>query len=204
MTPGMLLLILLAIGVFCGLLQRVLDRMYLTDRQALVIVALMLVGTFIPNIDLGSVAVNIGGAIPIGICVYLVWKADSAPERMRALIGSLITACAVFFLSIMLPTEAEALLIDPLWLYGLSGGVIAWLSGRSRRSAYICGTLGILIADCLNAGYASMQGYTAELVIGGGGIADAMVISGVFAVLICELVGEAMERLVRRRTRMSE
>ena len=52
-----------AILVFCGLLQRVLDRMYLTDRQALLIIGAMLIGTFLPNVVIGSVSVNIGGHI---------------------------------------------------------------------------------------------------------------------------------------------
>ena len=50
MSFGTLLLIIAAILVFCGLLQRVLDRMYLTDRQALLLIGLMLVGTFLPGI----------------------------------------------------------------------------------------------------------------------------------------------------------
>ncbi len=199
MTPGMLLLTLLAIGVFCGLLQRVLDRMYLTDRQALGIIVLMLAGTFIPNIHLGNIAFNIGGIIPAGICIYLLFKVDTNFERLRALIGSLITGSIVFALSTLLPAEAEQLPFDPLWLYGIAGGLIAWLTGRSRRSAFICGTLGVVLADFLNWAYASFQGYTAQLVLGGGGIADAVVISGVLAVLFCELMGEMIERIVRTK-----
>ena len=125
MTSGTLLLTLLAIGIFCGLLQRVLDRMYLTDRQAIAIIVLMLAGTFIPNISLGKIAVNIGGIFPVGVCVYLLCRADSKRERLRALIGSVITAAVIFFASVMMPAEAEQLPVDPLWIYGLVGGVIA-------------------------------------------------------------------------------
>lgn len=199
MTPGMFLLMLLAILVFSGLLQRVLDRMYLTDRQALLLIGLMLVGSFIPNIHIGIVALNIGGIIPAIICVWLFFKADRMHERLRALIGSLITASAVFLLSALLPSEAEQLPFDPLWLYGVAGGLIAWIAGRSRRSAYICGTFGVMLADVMSWAYASLRGYHAELVLCGGGIADAAVISGVLAVLFCELLGEAIERLMRAR-----
>jgi len=205
MTAQMLLLTLLAIAVFCGLLQRVLDRMYLTDRQALCIVGLMLVGTFIPNISIGPVAVNIGGAvIPFCICVYLLVKANTRQERLRAVIGSLVTAALIFILSASLPAEAEELLFDPLWIYGAVGGIIAAAAGRSRRGAYICATLGILLADILSAVYAAAQGYAVSIVLGGGGIADACVISGVIAVLVCEIVGEIAERFVRMKSRMTE
>ena len=83
MTPGMLVLTLLAVGVFCGLLQRVLDRMYLTDRQALLLIGIMLIGTFIPNIHLGKIALNVGGMIPAAICIYLMLKADTSVLKMK-------------------------------------------------------------------------------------------------------------------------
>ena len=205
MSLGMLLLTLLAIAVFCGLLQRVLDRMYLTDRQALMIIGLMLLGTFIPNIRIGQLAINLGGAvIPAGICIYLIVKANSHHERLRAVIGSLVTAAFIFILSASLPAEAEAMLVDPIWIYGIVGGIVAWLSGRSRRSAYICATLGILIADLLSGVYAAARGYAVTIVLGGGGIADACVISGVIAVLSCEVIGELIERCVRKISRGSE
>ena len=205
MSAGMILLTLLAVAVFCGLLQRVLDRMYLTDRQALMIIGLMLVGTFIPNVHIGPLAVNLGGAvIPLCICAHLIVKADTRHERLLAVSGSLVTAALIFILSVSLPAEAEEMLIDPLWIYGIVGGVIASLTGRSRRNAYICATLGILLADVISGAYAVIQGYTVTIVLGGGGIADACVISGVIAVLSCEVIGETIERFARKKARLSE
>lgn len=202
MSAGMMLLTIAAVLVFCGLLQRVLDRMYLTDRQALLIIGAMLLGTFLPNIDFGLFAVNLGGAvIPLGVCLYLLVKADESIERLRTIIGTLLTAGAVYALSALLPAEAETLPIDPMWLYGLCGGLIAWIAGRSRRGAFICGVAGVILADVASAIVASMQGYQTQLILGGAGIADATVISGVVAVFLCELVGEIVERFVRARVK---
>lgn len=202
MSAGMMLLTIAAVLVFCGLFQRVLDRMYLTDRQALLIIGAMLLGTLLPNITLGPVSVNLGGAvIPLGVCVYLFIKADSAIERTRTIFGTILTAGAVYALSTLLPAEAEALPLDPMWLYGLCGGVIAWLFGRSRRGAFICGIAGVILADTVTALVTAIQGYQTQLVLGGAGIADATVISGVVAVFLCELIGETVERLVRGRSR---
>lgn len=202
MSAGMMLLTIAAVLVFCGLLQRVLDRMYLTDRQALLLIGLMLLGTLLPNITLGPVSINLGGAvIPLGVCVYLFIKADSAMERMRTIFGTILTAGAVYALSALLPAEAETLPLDPMWLYGLCGGVIAWLFGRSRRGAFICGIAGVILADIVTAMIAALQGYQTQLVLGGAGIADATVISGVVAVFLCELIGETVERLVRGHSR---
>lgn len=198
MSAGLLLLIISAILVYCGLLQRVLDRMYLTDRQALLVIGLMILGTFLPNVELGLLSVNIGGAIiPLGICIYLIFKADETRERIRTALGVILTAAAVCALSFLLPAEAETMPLDPMWVYGILGGTIAWFLGRSRRAAFICGVAGVALADIVSAFVAWGQGYHNQLVLGGGGIADAAVISGVISVLLCELLGETIERIVR-------
>lgn len=202
MSFGTLLLMIAAILVLCGLLQRVLDRMYLTDRQALLLIGLMLVGTFLPGIRLGDVTIHIGGAlIPLGVCVYLLIRADTSRERWHSILGIFATAALVYLLSTVLPSEAEQMWVEPLWLYGLCGGIVAWLIGRSRRAAFICGVVGLLLADAASFIVAKLQGYTAELHLGGGGIADAGIISGVIAVLLCETVGELLERMTRRNRR---
>ena len=205
MTLGPMLLIIAGILIYCGLLQRVLDRMYLTDRQALLLIGMMLIGTFLPDIQVGSIKVNLGGAlIPFGVCIYLYIKADTSVERWRTILGSLATGGAVYALSVMLPGEAEELAFDPMWLYGLFGGVIAWMFGRSRREAFVCGVTGVLLADILNATVIFFQGYRTQLVLGGAGIADATVISGVIAVLSCEIIGEAVERAARAIARKGD
>lgn len=202
MSFGTLLLMIAAILVLCGLLQRVLDRMYLTDRQAILLIALMLVGTFLPGIRLGKVTVYIGGAlIPLGVCVYLFIRADASREKWRSILGSLVSAGAVYLLSVVLPAEAEKMWVEPIWLYGICGGVVAWLFGRSRRAAFICGVAGVLLADIVSFAAAVGQGYAAELHLGGGGIADASVISGVVAVLLCETIGELLERMTNQMRR---
>lgn len=200
MSVGMVLLTVVAVLVFFGVLQRVLDRMYLTDRMALLLIAAMFIGTLLPNITVGMVAVNIGGAvIPLGVCIYLFCKANETRERVRALIGTAVTAAVVYGLSVLLPDEPEQMWIDPNWLYGLSGGAVAWLLGRSRRCAFICGVTGVILADIVTAVINWSKGIDQQLVLGGAGIGDTAVISGVVAVLLAELLGEMIERIARKR-----
>lgn len=200
MSVGMIVLTALAILIFFGVLQRVLDRMYMTDRQALAVAAAMFVGTLIPNINLGPVALNIGGAvIPLAVCVYLFIKADTGLEVWRTLLGSFLTGAAVFGLSLALPSEPEQLQVDPMWLYAACAGVLAWALGRSRRGAFICGVLGVMLADTATAVVNWSRGVEQQLVLGGAGVADAVIVSGVLAVLLCELIGEIAERMVRGR-----
>lgn len=201
MSAAAMILTIAAVLVFCGLAQRVLDRMYMTDRTALALIGAMLIGTMLPNIDLGPVSVNIGGAlIPLGVCAWVFVRADESVERWRVLLGTVLTGAAVYFLSALLPPEAEALPMDPNIVYGASGGLIGWLLGRSRRGSFICGVAGVLLADVATAVVNRAAGINQRLILGGAGIADAAVVSGILAVLLCELVGETVEMFSRRRT----
>ncbi|MBR2718011.1 MAG: DUF1614 domain-containing protein [Clostridia bacterium] len=205
MSIGMLILTVVAVLVFFGVLQRVLDRMYLTDRMALLLIAAMFAGTLLPNITIGMVSVNVGGAlIPLGVCAYLLIRANETKERIRALAGSLLTGAAVFGLSILLPDEPETMFMDPNLIYGIAGGVIAWLLGRSRRAAFICGVVGVILADVVTACINWSKGIDQQLVLGGAGMGDTVVISGVLAVLLTELIGEITERIVRKRKERDE
>ncbi|MBP3637190.1 MAG: DUF1614 domain-containing protein [Clostridia bacterium] len=200
MSVGMVVLTVVAVLVFFGVLQRVLDRMYLTDRMALLLIAAMFVGTLLPNITIGMVSVNIGGAlIPLGVCIYLFCKANEGKERLRTLVGIAVTAAVVYGLSALLPDEPEQMWIDPNWLYGLAGGIIAWILGRSRRGAFICGVVGVILADIAVGIVNWSKGIGQQLVLGGAGMADTVVISGVLAVLLAELIGEVTERLARKK-----
>lgn len=198
MSIGMILLTATAILVFFGVAQRVLDKLHLTDRAALVLIALMFFGTLIPNIVIGNVSISIGGAvIPVGICIYLLIRADTARERVRAILGSFVTAGIIYALSTLMPDEPEAIVIDPMYLYGIVGGLVAYLLGRSRRGAFVCGVLGVLWADIAVSVVNRINGIQQQLTLGGAGVFDAMVISGLLGVVLAELIGELIERFVR-------
>lgn len=198
MSIAMVLLTVLAVLIFFGVLERVLDRMYLTDRMALLLIGLMFAGTLLPNIDIGSVSINLGGAvIPLGVCIYLLTKADSTAEIARSLMGMVITGAAVWGLSKLLPDEPEGMWMDPNLLYGIAAGLIAWLLGRSRRGAFFCGVTGVLLADTVTAVINWSTGIRQRLVLGGAGIGDTVVLAGVIGVLAAELLGEAVERVSR-------
>lgn len=72
MSIGMIFLLVLTLLILFGVLQRVLDRMALTDRQALILVAAIFIGGWLPDLRIGMVSLNIGGAlVPFGVCIYL-------------------------------------------------------------------------------------------------------------------------------------
>ena len=205
MTIGFILLIATGLLILFGVGQRVLDRLRLTDRQAILFIVLIILGGLAPDIRVTErFAFNIGGAlIPLALCVWLLVKADSGRERARALAAALITAVAVFLLGRGLPEEPEAMLIDPGYAYGIAAGLIAYALGRSRRGAFIAGTLGVMLANVASWAYANAMGASQRLVLGGAGGYDVIVIAGLLAVLLSELIGELLERARRGRRKPS-
>lgn len=195
MPVGVTLLLVLAVLIYFGLLQRTLDRMRLSDKMALAFIGAMAVGTFLPNIPLGSgLSINIGGGlIPIGLAVYLIATADEREEKIRAIVASLLTGLAVYAGGRLLPSEPETMMVDPLIVFPIFAGLIAYIFGRSRRGAFVAGVMGILISDIIYA--VGLAGQPAGTAIGGAGVFDAAIISGVIGVALCELVGETREKL---------
>lgn len=198
MTVGSIILAVAAVLVLIGVGQRVLDKMRLSDRAALIIIAAMFIGGLLPDIDFGLVRLNIGGAlIPLGVCVWLIITADTGAERLRGVLGALLTSGVVYFLGRVLPNEPEVILLDPVFVCGIAGGIVGYLFGRSRRGAFICGVVGVLLADVINAVTVWASGIGQTLVLGGAGVFDTAVISGIIAVLLAELIGEVLERAAR-------
>jgi len=72
--------------------------------------------------------------------------------------------------------------------------LLPYIFGRSRRGAFIAGILGIIISDIIAA--LGIAARPVSTTIGGAGILDAAVISGVIAVGLCEIVGETGEKLM--------
>ena len=203
MSVGLTLLVIVTILVLLGVCRGVLDKMGLNDRQALIITGALFVGGLIPDIPLGGeVYVNIGGAlIPLAVCVYLIVRAGTAKERVRALLGALVTGLAVYWLGRFMPDEPEAIAFDPNYIYGLAGGLTAYLLGRSRRGAFVAGVLGVMGADIYQAVELRARGVNQALHLGGAGAVDVIVIAGLTGVILAEVVGEIIERVTRGATR---
>ncbi|MDO4739288.1 MAG: DUF1614 domain-containing protein [Eubacteriales bacterium] len=200
MIFGMIVLVAAAILVLFGVGQRVLDRMRLTDRQALLWMGAILVGGFLPNIELGSrLQINIGGfLVPLGLCGWLFAKADTWGERGRAVLSAVLCGVAVWSIGVWFPDEPETMPFDVNYLYGLGAGALSCLLGRSRRAAFIGGAMGVILADVMQGLVNRANGIEQTLVLGGAGAFDTIVIAAFTAVLLRELVGEVHERMTRR------
>lgn len=199
MSIGVILLIIIGVVIYFETAQRVLDRLYLTDSMALFVIALMIVGSFI-EITVSRtplITLNLGGAvIPVLLALYVLIRAGSAREWIRTIIATVLTGGAIYAISIVFRDFGHGRdIIDPMYLFAISGGVIAYILGRSRRGSFIAGTLGFLSYNLINAWQVLSGRVISQVRIGGAGAFDSIVISGFFALLLAELVGESRERL---------
>ncbi len=199
---GIIVLIVVSVLVYFGLAHRILDRMRISDKMALGIIAAMIIGSFIDiPISLGRVnaSVNIGGGlVPVGLAIYVLTRAGTPKEWIRALIATGVTAVAVYYTgSILMKGDPGGTfdIIDPIWIYPIIGGFTAYIAGRSRRSAFIAAILGVLLLDVFNWVYLVTTRTPGRVNIGGAGAFDSIVMAGIIAVLLAEIVGETRERL---------
>lgn len=211
MPVGTIILMIAGILIFFGFAHRVLDRMRLTDRQALLIIILAIVGSFI-DITLwrGSfeLVVNVGGSVvPVALAIWLIATADTGLERWRGVFGAVAAGALLYGLMRILPREAPVLPVDPTYLFAVVAGLLAYVLGRSRRGAFAAAILGVTLAD-IGAWIEMLVTRTpGRAWLGGAGMLDATVVAGLVAVLVAELVGETAElasggpRANRRRQR---
>lgn len=203
---GLIALIIVSILIYFGLAHRVLDRLRLSDRAALIVIAVLVAGSFI-NIPIPAgrytVSLNVGGAlVPVGIAAYLLYRAGTAVELTRALVGAVVTAAVIYGVGNVIgrgdvePGGRFMGLLDSIWVYPIIAGLVAYVVGRSRRASFVAAILGIVLVDLAYLIWLVASGAPAGRVsIGGAGVFDAVVLSGIFAVLIAEVVGEVRERI---------
>lgn len=202
LPSGALILLAVSALVVFGVTERVLDRMRLSDGAALLILAALIAGMFLPAVRVSrTIALDLGGAVvPAAVAIYLIITAGTNRERVRAVVAALVTGAAVYALERFVPGEPGRrglpFDLDPIWYPGLIAAFVGYLAGRSRRAAFVAGTLGVALAD-LAAGISNaLAGRTGALVvIGGAGAIDSVVIGGVLAVALAELFGELREYL---------
>lgn len=195
---GITTLVIVAVLIYVGIAQRVLDRLRLTDREALLFIAAMAVGNFLPDIPITSnVAVNIGGAIVPGILVvYLFIKAGTAKEKTRSIVATIAATAVIYAVTKLLPAHPfEVLPIDPMYLYAVLAAAAGYIAGRSRRSAFIAGVGSMILVDIVSRLEVALIGGESSVTIGGAGLFDGVVIVGILAVALAEIFGESLERI---------
>ncbi len=201
-SSGAIALLVLTFLVFLGVTERVLDRMRLTDIQAILILLALIAGSFIPAVPLTSrFALDLGGAVvPAAVGIYIIATAGTQKERVRGTLAALLTGFVLFVIDRATTPEPGMrpmlINIDPIWMPAVVAAILAYLFGRSRRAAFAAGVLGVVLSD-IGAGVMNALARRAgsRVTIGGAGVLDSVIIAGVLATALAEVFGETYEYL---------
>ncbi len=192
---GLISLVIVSILIYFGVAHRVLDKMRLSDKAALAVIAAIIVGSFI-DIPLGTrVTINIGGSIAVILAIYVWLGAGTAWEKTRSLIAAIVTGLALYLAARYLGAEPEDIFIDTIYIYPLIAGIVGYLAGRSRRGAFFAAVMGVLSLDIAQYIYLTRTGLRGTVHVGGAGAFDSLILAGILAVLLAELIGESLERM---------
>jgi len=192
---GMIVLLVVSILIYFGIGHRVLDRLRLSDRAALGVIAAIIIGSFIDIPVTGRLTINLGGVIPIVLAIYVLAGAGRTYEWIRAIVAAGVTAAALFLAGRVLGAEPEQIFIDPIYIYPLVAGIAGYIAGRSRRGSFFAAVMGVFALDIGHYIWLLRTGTPGTVNLGGGGAFDALVLSGILAVLLAEGVGEILERV---------
>lgn len=188
---------IVSVLILVGFAHRVLDRLGLTDLVALGFIIAVIAGSFIPDIRLHPLlSINIGGAVvPIILAGYVFFRADDSREKIRSILGFMISGIVIYILGTYLPDEPASILIEPMYIYAVACGLISYIIGRSRKAAFISGVLGIIISDLIQWVVNMVTGIPGTIRMGGAGFMDAVILSPIIAVLLVEIIGETREKI---------
>ncbi|MGE5397483.1 MAG: hypothetical protein ACM3MK_08125, partial [Chitinophagales bacterium] len=144
---GMLTLLVVSILIYFGIGHRVLDRMRLSDKAALGVIAAIIVGSFIDVPITSRLTINLGGVIPVILAIYVLAGAGKAYEWIRAILAAVVTAFLLFFAGRVLGADPEEMFIDPIYVYPIVAGIVGYIAGRSRRGAFFAAVMGVFSLD---------------------------------------------------------
>ena len=196
MSVSLWILSALIILIMFGAGQRILDQMRLNDKQAILVLLSIVVGLLIPPIYIGKYfCFSIGGfLIPFIICIYMLISAGFSRDLLRAFLGTILVAGIIYGLEWIMPSEtAEDIVIDPMYVYGIVAGIVAYALGRSRRNAFVCSVLGVSLAMLIQFIVNMATGAPTVLGLGVGGAFGTIIISTIISVGLCEFLGRAFE-----------
>lgn len=195
MSVSLWILTIILLLLMFGLGQRILDQMRLNDKQAIITLIAIIIGLLIPPIYIGKYfCFSIGGfLIPAIVCIYMLISSGKR-DNLRALFGTLLVAAIIYGLEWLMPAKTpEDIVIDPMFIYGIVAGIVAYALGRSRRNALICSVFGISLAMTIQFIVNLCLGAQTVLGLGVGGAFGTMIVSSIIAVALCEFLGRAFE-----------
>lgn len=195
MSASLVVVWIVLLLVMFGAGQRILDSLRLNDKEALVILVLIIIGLIIPPIWIGPYfCFSIGGfLIPLALSIYLLISCGWSRDLLRTVIGTILVAGIIYGLEWLLPANPENVVMDNMYIYGIVAGVVAYLLGRSRRNAFVSCLFGITLAQLVQWVINFIMKTPTILGLGVGGAFGIYIVALIIAVAVSEFIGRCVE-----------
>lgn len=195
MSVSLIIVSIIILLIMFGAGQKILDNLRLNDKEALVILVLICIGLLIPPIWIGEYfCFSIGGfLIPMGLSIYLLISCGWSRDLLRVFFGTLLVGAIIYGLEWILPADPENVLIDNMYVYGIVGGIVAYVLGRSRRNAFVSCLFGITLAQLVQWIINFVNDTPSILGLGVGGAFGTYVVAIIISVAVAEFLGRCFE-----------
>lgn len=195
MSASFIIVWILLLLVMFGAGQKILDSLRLNDKEALVILILIIIGLIIPPIWIGSYfCFSIGGfLIPLALSIYLLISCGWSRDLLRTVVGTILVAGIIYGLEWLLPANPENVVMDNMYIYGIVAGVVAYLLGRSRRNAFVSCLFGITLAQLVQWVINFIMKTPTILGLGVGGAFGTYIVALIISVAVSEFIGRCVE-----------
>ncbi|MFO7273358.1 MAG: hypothetical protein DIU55_000665 [Bacillota bacterium] len=194
MPVGPILIVVLAVLAAAGFLKGPLRRIGLSERAALLILAVMLAGSAVELPLAPRLTLNLGaGLVPLVLSLYLLRGVRRWWEPVAAVGGAATGAASLALISLYFPpglaTELNLFYLDAQYLYAAVAGTLGCVIGYTRPASFAAAVWGSLAADVYHYLRHSAAGH-ADIVhrMGGGGFHGTALVAGVLALALSELL----------------
>lgn len=195
MPVSPILLVLLLVFIQFGFLARPLQRLGLSERAGMLMVAAMLVGSLVEITVTPRLTINLGtGVLPLLLGGYLLIGVQRWWEPVVALGGAVTGAGSLALLSLYFPTgeptELNLFFLDAQYFYALIAGVMGYLVGHTRRASFAGAVAGALAGDLYHFFNYIPGPLNQDLVfrLSGGGFHGTALVAGIIALTLADML----------------
>jgi|GEM_PF-5824193 len=149
MPIGLSLLVLLSIFLLFRFGDSICESLQLSHAALLSFCAAWIVSSFVPALMITSViGVNIALlGVSLFFMFYVLFRTDTFRFAARTISAGLVTGALLLCLTYLVPPQPQGYIYQPYLLYGIIGGVLAFVLSRNTTGVAVSAVMGILLLD---------------------------------------------------------
>lgn len=204
MTIGLVILGIVAVLIFFGAAERYFEMLGLTSWLTFLIILAFVLGAVIPDIEIGSVSIGIGGfIIPLIVSVILISLTRRSTNAWRLLPAVALTAFITAGLRLLFRPESAEMILTSSLVAGFACGALAFVITDSRISILIASIAGITLGDIIGSSVLFAIADGKVLYFGAYGTFDSLMIACAFGLVLYEAVAALKKVRISKAARLN-